>query len=108
MEINTQTSSLQSVASTESTLQQPVNEQEEVANETDLSTESTVTLSSEAQSLSSSAEASSADNESTINTEEDAQAALQQFQQDAANDPTLTQEAQSSNLTSDVVSQLIG
>ena len=50
----------------------------------------------------------STDNESTINTEEDAQAAVQQFQQDAANDPTLTQEAQSTNLTSDVVSQLIG
>jgi len=104
MEINSvQTSTQQSASSTEATQQQPVNEQEERASETDLNTESTVTLSTEAQNLSSSTET-----ESSINNEEEAQESVQQFQQDAANDPTVTQDAQSSNLTSKVVGELLG
>jgi len=105
MEISPLQSSTQPLTSTESTAQPPVNEQEELAQETDLNTESTVTLSSEAQNLSSSTET---DSESTVNTEAEAEAAVTQFQQDAANDPVSTEEAQSSNLTSEVVSRLIG
>lgn len=106
MEINSlQSGAQQPLSSTESTQQPPVNEQEELAQETDLSADSTVTLSTESQSLSSSTET---ETESQITSEEEAEESVAQFQEDAANDPVLTQEAQSNNLTSEVVSRLIG
>jgi len=100
-----QSSAQQPLSPTESTTQPPVNKQEELAKETNLNTASTVTLSSEAKNLSSSTEESS---ESTITSQAEAEASVAQFQQNAANDPGPTQAAQSSNLTSEVVSRLIG
>jgi len=107
MEINGQQNTVQQTtpASSVST-PPPINEQETQAQETELSTESTVNLSTKAQRLSE--EDTSNETTTTISTQEEAEESVAQFQQDAANDPSLTQSAQSSSLTSDQVSQLIG
>jgi len=107
MEINGQQNTVQQTTTPASSAQtQPVNEQETQAQETELSTESTVNLSPEAQKLSE----DSTSNETTtiISTQEEAEESVTQFQQDAANDPSLTESAQSNTLTSDQVSRLIG
>jgi len=104
MEINTQTVAPPTTSQTAST-PPPVNEQEVQAQETELNTDSTVNISTEAQKASSTTETP---NETTIENEGEAQDAADQFATDAANDPVLAQEAQSSSLTSNEVGRLLG
>jgi len=107
MEINTQQPFPQSTNTPISPVnQQPVNVQQEEAKETGLKTESTVTLSAEAQKPSSSTEAGN--NKAQITTKQEAQASVAQFQRDASNQPSLTQQAQNNDLTSTQVQRLIG
>jgi len=107
MEINGQQNTVQQTTTPASSAQtQPVNEQETQAQETELNTESTVTLSPEAQKLSE--DNTSTETTTTISTQEEAEDSVAQLQKDAANDPSLTQSAQSNSLTSDQVSRLIG
>jgi len=107
MEINGQQNTVQQTTAPASSVSTPpVNEQETQAQETELNTESTVNLSTEAQKLSE--DDTSNETTTTLSTQEEAEESVAQFQQDAANDPSLTQSAQSSSLTSDQVSRLIG
>lgn len=104
MEINTQNVAPQTTSQTTST-PPPVNEQEVQAQETDLNTDSTVNISTEAQNASTSTETPS---DTILDNSDDAQEAADQFATDAANDPVLAQQAQSSSLTSNTVGQLLG
>lgn len=107
MEINGQQNNIQQSSTPVNTnTAQPVNQQETEAKENNLSTTSTVNLSTEAQKLSSKAEVSSS--ATPITTKEQAEDSVNQFKKDAANDPVVTQAAQSKSLTSDQVTRLIG
>lgn len=107
MEISTQLTNSQPAASSvnSSTAQPPVNEQQTQAKEAELNTVSTVNLSPAAQKLAADEPEGTT---SSINSAEEAQESVAQFQQDAANDPSLTQAAQSNSLTSTEVQRLIG
>lgn len=107
MEINGQQNTVsQTAVPVSSTDAQPVNQQETQAKESGLNTVSTVNISTEAQKLAS--ENETTEKTAAISTKEEAEKSVSQFQQDAANDPSLTQAAQSNSLTSDQVSRLIG
>ena len=109
MEIDTQQLSTQLLNTQEtSTTQQPVdNEQDNEIEETALNTDSTSEISDGGQVLASSTVTETSDT-AEINNEADAQQSVEQFQQDAANDSSLTEQAQSSTVTSEIVESLIG
>lgn len=104
MDINTQTIVPQTTTQPTSS-PPPVNEQEVQAQEAELNTDSTVNISTEAQKASSTTETPTG---TILGNEDEAQEAANQFATDAANDPVLTQEVQSSSLTSNEVGRLLG
>jgi len=104
MEINTQNVAPQTTSQVNTT-PPPVNEQEVQAKESDLNTDSTVNISTEAKNASSSTETPST---TILGSAEEAKDAADQFAKDAANDPGLIQQAQSRSLTSNTVGQLLG
>jgi len=75
--------------------------------ETALSTDSTLALSDEGQTLATST-VTKTNNTAKIDNEDKARLSVQQFQKDAVNDPSLTELAQSNNATSKAVESLIG
>ncbi len=105
MEINSQAVSSQPNPQINPNTPPPVNEKELQAEESGLTTDSTVNISAEAQG---SGNDSNTVPQTEINSSEQAQQSATQFQEDAANDPVLAQNAQSSNLTSEQVKRLIG
>lgn len=108
MEIDTQQLSQVSTAQVNSTVQQPAdNELDNETEETALSTGSTSEISDGGQILASSTVTETSDT-AEVDNEADAQQSVEQFQQDAANDSSLTEQAQSNNITSDIVESLIG
>ena len=109
MEIDTQQVSTQLLnTQTSSSAQQRVdNELDKEIEETALSTDSTLDLSDAGQTLAA-ATVTETNDTTEVDNEEDAQQSVEQFQQDAANDPSLTEQAQSNNVTSDAVQSLIG